>query len=1374
MDALSLLTPSSAEWFSEQIGTPTPAQIDGWAEIAAGRHTLIAAPTGTGKTLASFLIFIDRYKALAELGEGLRLIYVSPLKALGNDIRENLRRPLDGIGGTELTVAIRTGDTTQSERRRMIKHPPHILITTPESLYLLLGSASGRAMLGTAEAVILDELHAVINSKRGAHLMLSLARLDRLCGRELQRVGLSATIEPLETAAEYLAPNRNAAIVAPEMDKARDIEVLSPLPDMRALPGGSIWPEIAKEVYALCETAHTVIAFTDARSYAEKLAYHVNELGGADYSRTHHGCVSKEQRLEAERQLRNGELRLLCATSSMELGIDVGDVDLVLQVGCPRAISSTMQRLGRAGHAPGRESVMRIFPRTITESVYCGLTASVALSGGIEQSRPPRQTLDVLAQHLVAMASVETYTESEAMELLERTYSFRDVNLEQLRSVLCMLAGDYEHRLDRPARPRLIYDRIHGTIEGDSYSRMLALNSGGTIPDRGFYGVKLPDGTKLGELDEEFVFEARVGDKFMLGAFAWRIAELRRDDVIVSQANVEGAQSPFWKGDWSGREYKTGRSFGERMRNLTEAHYAGRLHNELRRMKLDDAAAHNACGLIERQIDATGILPDDRTIIVEHFADEHGENQMAVHSVFGRRVNAPLSLLVQLAARRETGMDWAAFDDDDGFLLYPYGATRTLPEGLLRSIEPDSAEPELLRMLPGTQLFNMAYRYNAARALMMGLSRGKRQPLWVQRMRSAESLESALRQPGHPIVEETRRECLEDYWDLPALLEVLEGIRDGSIAIREQRSVSPSPLSLPLRRQAEAELLYDYFPTPAAVTGAVVYTEPEESELIAPAPDLLDKLGERRREPQNENELHSLLMAEGDVISGEVDAPVLWFENLARAGRVNYIEPGLWIAAEHAEAYAAALEAEDFEAQSDIARRCLRYRGAQSVPSLSERYFLPTERCRTLLESLAARNSAVCAGEPGEELYFHAELYSRARRETVAERRREIETAPPESYAAMLARSVRRLGEPLENCERALESLLGESFPAAMWEDVILPARVPGYRPAVLDELLSGGEFLWRTEPGKTPVISFARYQDIDWDAEYSAYALSETGDTLTPDEENIIAALAKRGASFLQSLTGLFPGGDPLTVMRSLAERGFVRSDSFAPVRQWLRETPKNSGSARQRALSRSQTLTAGRWELTRPMHDADIERRLAQAFDRTPVLARETAGGLGWAQALEVLRGWEYTGRVRRGYFVRGLSGAQFVRSEDFERVLRELRHPGDEILWLNSTDPAQSWGRVLAHVEGRSFTCVSGTLAALRGGVPVAVLERSGAVLRVFETAHGAEIVSSLARDFLQKRVFPQRSRIVVKEYQPELHEPLLSAGFKPQMLDLVLYR
>lgn len=841
---MHVFTQPTKDWICHTFAAPTAVQQEAWPVIAEGGSVLISAPTGTGKTLSAFLVFIDKLQALAHQGklkDQLYLIYVSPLKSLAQDIRENLNKPLSGIaqeqngqGAANITIGIRTGDTPHRDRQRMIKHPPHILIITPESLFLMLTGTGGQTILHTAEALIIDELHALIDTKRGAHLMLSIARLEKLCKRKLQRIGLSATIEPLQTAADYLSLD-TVSMIAPSMQKQIHIEVngLTPALGRRKDP---VWEELAESVYAKCLESRSVIAFSEGRRYAEKLAYYVNQLGGEDFARVHHGSMSKEQRLEVEASLRNGTLRLLCATSSMELGIDVGSIDQVLQIGCPRSISSTMQRLGRAGHNPGQTSYMFMYPRTSQETLFCGMSAAVAKAGGIEQASPPKKCLDVLAQHLVSMAAIASsshtelerkwhltgiaYTIDDVMELLQSTYTFQDVSKQEVTGILCMLAGDFEHKREVPVRPRILYDRLHGCVLAEAYSRMLAVAAGGTIPDKGLYAAKTEDGVKVGELDEEFVYETRLGDRFMLGANAWQVVGMDRDSVVVTPTYPQGARLPFWKGEIKGRSLKTSLAFGTIMRKLSEAYRQNTLQQELQTLGLDAAAVENTSEFLKRQIKATKILPDDQTILIEHFRDSSGSPQAMLHTMFGRRINAPLALLLQEAAQRVTGTHIGSVDEEDGILLYSYGEGK-IEEGLLYNINPEAASKILEIMLPLTPVFSMNFRYNAARALMMGMRRNKRQPLWMQRLRSTEMLEALLQEEHHPLIMETKRECMEDQWDLKGLLEILYAIRSGDIHVHELQLDTPSPLSLPLQWRVEAAEMYEYTPTTPGIQQAV-------------------------------------------------------------------------------------------------------------------------------------------------------------------------------------------------------------------------------------------------------------------------------------------------------------------------------------------------------------------------------------------------------------------------------------------------------------------------------------------------------------------------------------------------------------------------
>lgn len=1372
-NSLELFDKLTQRWFTNALGQPTAVQQEAWPAIAEDRHTLVSAPTGTGKTLTAFLVFIDRLLEEARGGslkQELQLIYISPLKSLAGDIRENLGRPLEGIlqehlkeygalPSTEIQVGLRTGDTTQKERNHMIKTPPHILITTPESLYLMLTSKSGQKILKTAKAIIIDELHALIDSKRGAHLMLSVARLDKLCVQPLQRIALSATIEPLSIAAQYLSPDP-VTVIAPKMRKEIQIAVTSPLSDQRSMMKDPVWEELAKTIYSYCSDTHSAIAFVEGRAYAEKLAYFVNQLGGDGFARTHHGSLSKEQRFEVEQSLRSGNLRLLCATSSMELGIDVGEIDQVFQIGCPRSISSTMQRLGRAGHNPNRISIMNMFPREAVEGLYCGLTAEVARNGGIEYSNPPRRCYDILAQHLVSMSCVEGYELEEVMELLSRAYPFRDVTLEEVRDILCMLAGDYEHERDVPARPRILYDRLHNHVKGDAYSRMLAVSAGGTIPDRGLYTCRTESGVKLGELDEEFVFETRIGDRFLLGTFAWQIVNILKDTVVVTQTNTAGARLPFWHGEIKGRRLRTGIAFGEIFRRLTYADETGSMLRELEKLGLDEQASQSALDFLKRQLQSTGILPDDKTIIIEHFTDENNNHQMMVNSVFGRQVNEPLSLLVKEVANCHMSTTINCVTDDDGFLLFPYDG-KPLPEGLLQEVSPVTARKIATALLPATPLFNMNFRYNTARSLLMGVRNNKRQPLWIQRMRSAELLSSVVEQEKHPMIRETKRECLEDYWDLQGVEYILNGIQSGDIQIREMYLDTPSPMSLPLRRQTEAAMMYDYSPTPQNIYQAASKVL-KDVTTIPPAAEHLARVSERTKLPEDEEQLHSLLMIEGDLTAGELGIPIEWLEALAGRGRVKYIEPGLWIAAEQEEEYSKAFEGMDLNVRKRLVQRLLRYRGAKSCEQIAERYLWTDETALELLSSLITQGKVV----EQEGLYYHFELYDRARNETVKSRRKQVTTLPPERYAALLTSRILISASPAEQLEIAMKTLRDQPYPVQVWENILLHTRVGNYRPELMDTMLSGGTMFWRLMPDGN--LCFHQTEDIDWEAD-----LSDTLESLNDEEKILYEALLTRGASFMQRLSGLVEGS-PYDTLLQLTEKGLVNADSFIPVRQWMDKDKLQKSTARQRVNARVKVLSTGRWEAIRPLKPLTIEEELNRNFDRAVILCRETIQRISWNVALETLRIWEYTGQVRRGYFIEGLSGIQFIREKDYAGTMITLQQPRSQIVWLNAVDPAQPWGKCLQHRKDRNFLNVQGTVVAMRGGVPVAALERQGRILRVFEPDPLEEALKVLTQDYARRRIFSSLSRIIVKDYPMEATKALEKAGFSHEMEDYVIYR
>ncbi len=1354
----ALFDRTTCDWFEASVGQPTRVQEEGWPVIAEGKDVLISAPTGTGKTLTAFLMMIDRLNVLAREGrleDKLYCIYISPLKALGNDIRENLKRPIEGIGAP-ITTAVRNGDTPANERQKMTRNPPHILITTPESLYLMLTSVSGRRLLRTAETVIIDELHAVLGDKRGTHLLLSLTRLDDLCGRRVQRIGLSATIRPLSLAADYLA-GPGTAIVAPEIEKKTDVRVLAATDDLTRLKNYSIWPEICREIYEASIFERTVLVFCEGRATAEKVAFGVNELGGDGYARTHHGSMDKERRLEAERALKSGELKVLCATSSMELGIDVGEVDLVIQVGCPQRIASAVQRLGRAGHRPGEVSRMRFFPRMNSEMLLASMTADGMRMGAIETVEPPRMCLDILAQHLVSMAVSAEYTVDDALELIRRCTPYRELTMDTLTSVLRMLAGDDEHADDKPVSPRVEYDRIHGVVSGSNYSRMLAVSSGGTIPDRGMYAVYLEDRTtRLGELDEEFVYEARLGDKFLLGAFAWRIVTIERDRVIVRATGTDGAQSPFWRGDGMGRGYETGKMFGQMLRGMEEMYAQGRLIRTLSKKTGNEVAAENAAHYLIEQIQANGCLATDQTLVLEYFEDESGDHQMMLHCPYGGRVNQGLAVLLRAEAAKRVHGDVRAWYDDDGVLLYVTG--NEVPEGLLESLSPDTAYDELWREMPKTAQFTIAFRYNMYRALMMGVRPGGRVPLWVQRMRGAEALARACDYPSHPILQETMRDCMERYIDTTSMIMLLRDIRAGRIRLVTRRDgrKKPSPMTLSLRRQVEAEMMYAYAPVPEK-TGRVTVTLGEEM-TIRPAAEQLDEAHAGAKPPDSAEKLHEKLMIEGDLLAEETESPFEWMNELLDRQRVLYIEPGLWIAAEQEELYRKALTEEDHEALERIVRRCLRYRGPQDAETLMQRYDLPTDRIQAALDSLLSQG-ILCMED---DLYIHSEVYRRAQRMTISQRRRSVKTAEPCAYAALLADWQSAAGSPKERLAAGIRGLYGLYLPIEHWESVILPARTTAYRPQMLDELLAGGAAVWRISEDKER-IAFFPAESVDWDAEIPVRCKGE-------EAAVVRRILERRGASFPHVISMAANGMLVRGVLKRMAMAGDAVCDSFAPFRKAA------SGNSKNRVNHAAPDGDGGRWELARPLLQPDLTERIQAAFKRWGILCRETAAaeGLSFSDALHVLSHMEYTGLARRGCSIRSLSGAQFVRNEDFDRIQARLTSEENEYACLNAVDPAQAWGRILKMDRSaeESFLCVPGTAVVLKNGRVSLILERQGGVLRAPDG--DAQACRALAEAFRAGRIYPHLRFMCIKSY-PKVARPWLEeAGFIREMLDYVLTR
>src|SRR5947199_2686484 len=893
VDPLALFSPETRAWFEQAFGEPTPAQTLGWPAIANGQHTLIQAPTGSGKTLAAFLYGIDQLNA--EPGTGLRLIYVSPLKALNYDIERNLRGPLAGLQ-SPLRVAVRTGDTPQKERAAMLRDPPDILITTPESLYLLLTSRAREHLTGV-RTLILDEVHAVAGTKRGAHLALSVERLGRIVDEPFQRIGLSATQRPLEEIGRFVSGARPIQLIDAGVSKQLDLRVVVPLEDMRE-PGGdskptdllgtgsegpqqSIWPSIYPEILRLVQEHRSTIVFVNNRRLAERLALRLNELAEREIARAHHGSLAREQRVEIEELLKAGEIPCLVATSSLELGIDMGAVDLVLQVESPKSVARGLQRICRARHELGAVSKGRIFPKFRADLLESAVVAKRMLEGAIEETVIPRNPLDVLAQQIVAVAAEEEISVDELHELVRGAYPFADLSRTQLENVLDMLAGRYPSDEFAELRPRIVWDRTAGVVRGRQGARRLAVTNAGTIPDRGLFGGHLVDGGgRVGELDEEMVYEARAGQTFLLGASTWRIEEITRDRVLVSPAPGVPGAVPFWKGEGVGRPYELGASIGAASRELVALSEQKALERLQDDYSLDERAARNLLNFLGEQQGATGAVPSDRAVVVERFRDEIGDWRVCILTPFGARVHAPWALALTARVRDSLGLDANAIWSDDGIAIHLPDADAA-PPGDVVVIDPEEIEELVVNEVGDSALFGARFRENAARALLIPRRRpDQRTPLWQQRLKAQSLLQVARKYPAFPVILETYRECLQDVFDLPSLKRLLQGLRSRQLDLVDVETPSASPYSASLLFDYVATYMYEDDTPPGERRAQALSLDRELLRELLGQEELRELLdadaveeveSQLRGEPRNPDELHDLLRLRGDRAPGEYD-----------------------------------------------------------------------------------------------------------------------------------------------------------------------------------------------------------------------------------------------------------------------------------------------------------------------------------------------------------------------------------------------------------------------------------------------------------------------------------------------------------------------
>jgi len=1442
--SLDLFGPATRQWFQAAFAEPTHVQERGWQEVAAGRHVLMAAPTGSGKTLAAFLWCIDRLttEPPPPEAERCRVLYVSPLKALAHDVDRNLRSPLVGIRhqmetlglkAPEISVAIRTGDTPADVRRSMERHPPDILITTPESLFLVLTSAA-RKMLASVRWLIVDEIHSVAATKRGSHLALSLERLCAVTRVEPQRIGLSATQRPLDEVGRFLGgTDREVAIVDAGRLKTMEVRVEVPVEDMARLSvederghiANSIWPAIYPRLLQLIQQHRSTIVFVNSRRLAERIAARVNELAGEELVRAHHGSIAREQRLLIEDQLKAGVVRGLVATSTLELGIDMGAVDLVLQIEAPPSVAAGIQRVGRAGHSVGEISRGVVIPKFRGDLLESAAVVEGMLEGRIESTVVPRKPLDVLAQQVVAMCAMDEWDVDELGRVVRRAYPYGDLGPRAFESVLDMLSGRYPSDEFAELRPRIVWDRVAGKVRGRAGAQRLAVTNPGTIPDRGLYSVNLlADGRRVGELDEEMVYETRVGETFVLGASTWRIAEITPSQVLVTPAPGEPGKIAFWKADAPSRPVELGAALGKMVRELRALDPEAAATRLRDRAGFDDLAIKNLLSYLDDQAAATGAVPDDRTIVVERFRDEVGDWRVCLLTPFGGRVHAPLALALEARLREKLGVDARALWTDDGIAMHlPEVESPPSLEELM--LDPEEVQSLVGSQLPGSALFAARFRENAARSLLLPRRRpGQRTPLWQQRMRSAGLLQVAGQYPDFPILAETWREVMSDHFDMPALTALLRSIRSREVRVVAVDTERASPFASSLLFSYVGEFMYEG-DAPLAERRALALTLDREllAELLG-SEDLRELLDPEaiaavelelqgllpERFPRDPDEAHDLLVRLGDLsieesrARGIAEEWLLGLQKERRAVLVRVAGEARWIAAEDAGRYREALGAslpiglpEVFldpgpDPLESLVRRWARTHVPFVTAEPSERWALAAPAVEAALSRLAARGDVLAGefrraprprrGDPVGREWCHPDVLRILRRRSLAALRREVESVAPEAIARFLP-AWHGIGVKAGGVDRLLEvvfQLQGLALPATVIERDVIASRVANYSDRLLDELVSMGEVVWVGRgplgPSDGRVALYLRGDAPRLVPEPNDAPQSELHD-------RIRAHLKARGASFYRDLYNAAGGGDDETVLDALWDlvwSGEVTNDTFAPLR--LLGPAARRPTRRPRLPRLIQPRATGRWSLVEDLVGSGAkatERLHSEAgvlLQRHGVLTREAVVAEGWpggfAGLYPLLRAMEESGRIRRGYFVEGLGGSQFALPGAVDR-LRSHRDEGGGIVALAATDPANAYGAVLPWPEsdGR-MARAAGAFCVLDDGKLVLYLERGGRSLITCGEVKAAHLAALIAVATRAGKVELQKVDGAPVMDSP-LNALLRDAGFSSTHRSLVAY-
>lgn len=1447
-------------WFEATFPGPTPAQMLGWPSIQSGTSTLLLAPTGSGKTLAAFLVALDRLVFSDEPPKEhrTRLLYVSPLKALATDVEKNLSVPLSGITSmaTKMgvphrvpTVAIRSGDTPADERVRLAKRPPDILITTPESLYLLLTSKA-RSILRSIDTIIIDEIHSVAGTKRGAHLFVSLERLQAFQHAEqppgydksIVRIGLSATQKPLEEIACLLGgfnvqgavrTPRPVAIVNAQAPRKLEITIEVPVDDMaqpapEPKPGKttaepavkSIWSSIHPRLVELVKAHRSTMIFVNSRRLAERLVSALNETAASEIAAAHHGSMSKDHRAAIEAQLKAGQLPCIVATSSLELGIDIGAVDLVIQVEAPPSIAAGLQRIGRAGHAVGALSRGRMFPKHRGDLLACVAARTGMLATEVEETFYPRNPLDVLAQHIVAITAMDPIHEDTLFDLVRGAGPLAELPRSSFDGVLDMLSGKYPSDEFAELRPRIVWDRKTGMLRARKGAGRIAVANAGTIPDRGYYGVFLGSadsgagtGRRVGELDEEMVFEAKEGEVFVLGASSWRITDITHDKVLVTPAPGQPGKMPFWRGDRVGRGAALGEAMGVLAREVasrkddTAEAYVRTQHD------LDARAAKNLVKYVHDEQRVAGAVPSDRTIVIERFVDEVGDTRVCVLSPWGGRVHAPLAIALAQRARAELGIELDCVWSDDGLVLR-FPGTESIPE--IRQLFPtaEDAEDIVVRAVGGSALFAARFRECAGRALLLPRHRpGHRTPLWAQRKRARDLLAVASRYASFPILLETYREVLRDAFDLPTLKTILARIESREMVVHEVETRTPSPFATSLMFGYVGNFMYDLdMPLAERKAQRLAVDHGRLRELLGEAElrELLDPASiaalenslqhtDGKRPLTHEDDVHDLLLSLGDLSLPEIvqragqslsSADRQLVMQLVRdcqtSGRILEViiaNEKRFVAVEDAARYRDALGVrlpEDLppvlleivaEPLVGLVSRYARTHGPFRAQDVARRFGLGLDPVATTIATLLER-ARVVEGEmlpqgSGVEC-CDVEVLRILKRRSLAKWFADVEPVRPETYARFLLEwhGILHPRRGPQGVLASIEQLQGSPLFLGALENEMLPARVEGYRIGDLDALCAAGDVVWRgVERSADGVGKIALYLSAAY-----PYLAPPAGRAEGTVAAKIRDVLEKRGAVFFHDLlreTGGF-APDLVAGLWDLIWAGEVTNDTLAPLRSLgveLRQDKRRAALRGRGGMARRSVLpgTEGRFSLLPKLFErgpSDTDKRAALArslLDRHGVLSRESvlAEGLagGFSAVYDVLRAMEESGKVRRGYFIAGLGAAQFALPGADDR-LRALREATDEkrTAVLSAVDPASPWGAALRFPgESQKAKRALGARVVVRDGRILAWMGRTEKHLVTFVETNGPDATHEIqdVARALAMLVDEGRTRMVVIE-------------------------